>query len=163
MMLRRHTMNDMFFVIVLLIFFVILGAYLISRVFPKTARIISVLSIVAICGVVVYLVVFLVSNRNMGHLGNSVDSLDTSDTANPTQLEAEKMENCIVVSYDKIIIGNEIVDIEFVKNYINERRLSNTTIYIVDDYSLASTHHEVTDLCKDVNIIEIDYEKWNEE
>ena len=155
-------MNDVFFVIVLLIFFLVLGAYLVSRVFPKTTRIISIGSVIAVFGVIIYLIVILVSKRNMGNLGNTVDSLEMSDTANPTQLDAEKMENCIVISYDSFYIDNEVVDLEFVKTYIDERRMSNTTITIVDDYSLASTHHEVEQLCKNAKVIYIDYEEWTE-
>lgn len=155
-------MNNTSFAIILLIFFVVLGAYLISRLFPKTTRLISIISILAIFIAVIYLIFYLISNRNMGNLGNSADSIEISDTANPTQLDERKLENCIVISYDNIIIDNEVVDIEYVKEYINERRLSNTTITIVDDYSLSSKYHEVLDLCHDITVEQIDYEKWNQ-
>lgn len=75
------------------------------------------------------------------------------ESSSTTPVEEAAMEdnisfvNCIVLRDDQIWIDNTQVDMEYVEKYIDEHVESNTRITIIDDYALASLHHQITDMC----------------
>ena len=94
------------------------------------------------------------------------NSTPTSEGTDATEEEVitEKIDNCIILRDNNIWIDNEIVDADAVNAYIDERVVNNIEITIVDDYSMASLHHEITDLCKKKGVnFKTENEKWLEQ
>ncbi len=131
---------------------------------------IFILFLVAVLGIMAYLIYFLINaDAPGGQMGNVVEDLPQVTEAPEPEPQVpeevpEKLKHCIVLKGDRIWIENQEVNTERVQSYIDEHVLSNTELIIVDDYALASLHHEITKLCdkKGVNY-RIENEKWIEE
>ena len=133
---------------------------------------IFILFLVAILGIMAYLIYFLINaDTPGGQMGKPAEELPqvTEAPEDPDEPEVpeevpETLKHCIVLKGDRIWIENQQVNTERVQSYIDEHVLSNTELIIVDDYALASLHHEITKLCdkKGVNY-RIENEKWIEE
>lgn len=124
---------------------------------PKGVFVILFIVILAIMG---YLIYFLASPKPAGgETGNAAEESLTEPEESDVILE--KIENCIILRNDQIWIDNVQVDMDYVGKYIDEHVESNTPLTIVDDYSLASLHHQITELCdkKGVNYTKED-EEW---
>ena len=121
-----------------------------------------VILFVALLGIMAYLIYFLVSPRYTGgEIGNALEESSVEPEESNTDVVLEKIENCIILRNDQVWINNVQVDMDYVGKYIDEHVESNTQLIIVDDYSLASLHHQITALCdkKGVNYTEED-EEW---
>ena len=126
---------------------------------PKGVFIILFIVIIAI---MCYLIYFLFSPKlTGGEMGNTLEESSTGPEESNTDVVLEKIENCIILRNDQIWINNVQVDMDYVEKYIDEHVESNTQLIIVDDYSLASLHHKITELCdkKGVNYIK-ENEEW---
>ncbi|MBO4373854.1 MAG: hypothetical protein J5829_01995 [Lachnospiraceae bacterium] len=153
--------------IILVLFLVILLRILIpafTNYLKNLPKGIFVLLVLAVIAAMVYLVVFLIkSNGTGGEIGNTPEEVETQVEEEKNEVVLERIEDCIILRDDQIWINNVQVGMDFVEKYIDEHVVSNTHLTIVDDYSLASLHHEITALCdkKGVNYSNED-EKWIE-
>ena len=162
-------MNKVLAIILLIILLVIL-IYILKTILPAFARFITglpkgifIILLAGIVGLMGYLVFYLINSSQYG--GVLADPASSVDIPDPDEeIVAEKIDNCIILRNDEIWIDNQIVDVDFLKTYIDERVESNTEITVVDDYSLSSLHHEITSICneKGVNYRNED-EKWLEQ
>lgn len=108
---------------------------------------IFILLFVAIIAVMVYLIYFLISSAATGgEMGKTPEDEITVQEENK-EVVLEAVENCIILREDSIWINNVLVTMDYAEKYIDEHVESNTPIVIVDDYSLSSLHHEITELC----------------
>lgn len=126
---------------------------------PKGVFVILFIVILAVMG---YLIYFLVTPQLTG--GETESALEESSAGlegSDTDVILENTENCIILRKDQIWIDNVQVDMDYVEKYIDEHVESNTPLVILDDYSLASLHHQITELCdkKGVNYTKED-EEW---
>ncbi len=143
-----------------------------TNFFKKLPLGIFLIFIAAILGVMAYLVYFLVTeDRHGGAAGDPAAEIPQITEA-PLQQEdpgdtagiSEKLKHCIVLREDEIWIEGREVDLEQAEKYIDEHVESNTELVVADDYSLASLHHKITNLCdkKGVNY-RIENEEWIKE
>ena len=130
---------------------------------PKGILLILALAVLVF---IICLIVYLFKDESSGGspgAGNSGNQMQISE-AESEVIIIDNIENCIILRDDKVWIDNQIVDMDYVNEYIDYRVENNIQITIVDDYSLSSLHHEITDLCdnKGVNYITED-ETWLEQ
>lgn len=125
---------------------------------PKGVFVILFIVILAVMG---YLIYFLVTPKiTGGETENVLEEPSIGPEGSNTDVFQEKIENCIILRNDQIWIDNVQVDMNYVEKYIDEHVESNTPLIILDDYSLASLHHQITELCdkKGVNYTKEDEE-----
>ena len=113
---------------------------------PKSIFVVLFLVVISAMG---YLVYHLVNSfQTGGEIGTA-----SQETAEPAEegrrdVTLEKMEDCIILRENQIWIENVQVGMPEVEKYIDEHVESNTRLTIIDDYALASLHHEITELCE---------------
>ena len=149
----------------LLVIMALLLLFCIKKLFPSAVKIFYIFIIAIICCFMVYLLWYLIDGVPFGSTGSLTQESEEQSSIDIV-LSAEKLENCIELREDEIYINNELIeDMSVVESYISQRANDNVTIVIVDNYSFASLHHEITDLCheKGANWKTISYEEWIEE
>ncbi len=143
-----------------------------TNFFKKLPLGIFLIFIAAILGVMAYLVYFLATeDRHGGAAGDPGAEIpqitdapqQQEDPGEPADISAN-LQHCIVLREDRIWIEGKEADLEQAGKYIDEHVESNTELVVVDDYSLASLHHQITNLCdkKGVNY-RIENEEWIKE
>ncbi len=119
-----------------------------SNYFKNLPKGIFILLFLLIIVAMVYLIYFIASSEpSGGEFGKDSDKPVAEQKDNQNDVILEIVENCIILRDDEIWINNMQVDMAYAEKYIDEHVESNTPIVIVDDYSLASLHHKITDLC----------------
>ena len=110
---------------------------------------IFILLFILVLGFIAYLGYYIFCNDPKG--GNpGADGEVTEVQENIIESEdivKENIENCIILRDEEIWIDNQRADMETVNKYIDYRVENNITLTIVDDYSVSSLHHEITELC----------------
>ena len=99
--------------------------------------------------VMAYLVRFLITtNTNHGETGNAAESVSgqTEDVA------SDATDSCIILRGDQIWIGDQMVDSDGAKQYLDRFPSDDQKLIIVDDYSLYSLHNSITELCRERGI-----------
>lgn len=156
-----------FLVICLVVLFLLIRMFtpafknLLSRL-PKGIFVIIFLFVI---GFIVYLVYFLFNNEAKGgNPGIDGEVTEVQETVESEDIVKANVENCIILRDEQIWIDNMQVDMEYVNQYIDYRVENNIELTIVDDYSVSSLHHEITELCdkKGVNYI-TENETWLEQ
>ena len=160
-------MNNLIVTIILLAVSLMLLVILLKTLWPTVLnfinhlpKIIIIISIVILFAVIFYLV-SLISPKIPGGMIVTQPEVNESQEEETTQaVVKEKIDNCIILREDQIWIDNDQVDIDQVENYIDWHVENNIEIIIVDDYSLSSLHHKITDLCDEKGV---NYKNENEE
>ncbi len=161
--------------IVILVILAIVLFFLIKSFLPVFTRAINqmpkgifVLLILVIIVVMIYLVSFIVSDRTGGNPGSNGESKDdiieASMDDNQDEVITESTENCIILRNDEIWIDNQSVDWDTMEKYIDFHVENNIEISIIDDYSTAVLHHQITNLCDEKGVkYRTEDEKWIEQ
>ncbi len=160
-------MNNLIVTIILLAISLMLLVILLKTLLPTVLnfinhlpKIIIIISILILFAVIFYLV-SLISPKIPGGMIVTQPEVNESQEEETTQaVVKEKIDNCIILREDQIWIDNDQVDIDQVENYIDWHVENNIEIIIVDDYSLSSLHHKITDLCDEKGV---NYKNENEE
>ena len=115
---------------------------------------------ILVIGFIIYLVYYIFMDDLKG--GNP--GIDGTTAEVQEDVIKESIDNCIILRDNQIWIDNQQVDMEAVDKYIDYRVENNIQLIIVDDYSLSSLHHEITELCekKGVNYL-TENETWLEQ
>ena len=83
---------------------------------------------------------------------------------NQDEVITESTENCIILRNDEIWIDNQSVDWDTMEKYIDFHVENNIEISIIDDYSTAVLHHQITNLCDEKGVkYRTEDEKWIEQ
>lgn len=120
---------------------------------PKGIFVILFLAIILIMA---YLIYFLITtNTNHGDTGNAAETVSgqTEDVASVTT------DNCIILRGDQIWIGDQMVDSDGAKQYLDIFPSDDQKLIIVDDYSLNSLHNSITELCRERGIEYVEKEE----
>ncbi len=151
-----------FLALALLVIMALLLLVCVKKLFPSAVKIIYIILICIICCFMVYLIWYLIGHVSFGSMGSPAQETEEQSSIEIT-LTAEKLENSIVLEGDTILIdGNPIDDMNFVEEYIEQRANDDVTVVIVDNYSLASLHHQITEICREkgANPRLVYYEDW---
>ncbi len=154
-----------FIALALLVIMALLLLFVVNKIFPASVKIVYIFFVVIICCFMVYLLWYLIDHSPFGNTG-SITQETEEQTLDLPEITTTRWENSIVLCGDEIRIDDKVIeDMRFVEEYIDQRINENITIVIVDDYSYASLHHQITDLCKKkgANIRLVSHEEWIKE
>lgn len=107
---------------------------------------------------IVYLASFLLNtNTNHGQTGNAAEP-ELAQTGNASLATSD---NCIILRGDQIWIGDQMVDSDGAKQYLDRFPSDDQELIIVDDYSFYLLHNSITELCKErgIEYVEKNYQE----
>ena len=153
-------------IIALLIVLALALLYCIKKLFPSASvRWFYAILAVIICCFMAYLLWRWVRIPH-GSVGSPSQETENQDITVYEEIPEEKLANAIVLRDEQILINNEVItDMNVVESFIDERVENNIEIVIVDDYSVSTLHHCITDICKNKGITPtlVRYDEWKNE
>lgn len=160
-------MNNLIVTIILLAISLMLLVVLLKTLLPTVLEfinrlpiIVKIIFILILFAIVFYLVSSISPNIMGGMIGTQTEVKESLVEETTQAVVKEEIDNCIILREDQIWIENDQVDMEQVEKYIDEHVENNIELIIVDDYSLSSLHHKITDLCDEKGV---NYKNENEE